>query len=171
MVTLFTHVPEGVLRDLSGKSFPEGYVLSSALDWIVEDAIDQTFAEQEPYAVLQVEVPREALEIDREDLLLAIAEDLEVDPDEISEENFPATFEKALELTESATLVDPVSTDKATVLGVPFEVREEDLTPKEFKEGLWWRFPHPPIPLGSLRERFWPGIFRKILMPRKKRFL
>jgi hypothetical protein len=171
MVTLYTHLPEAVLRDLAGKSFPEGYVLSSALDWMVEDAIDQAYAENEPHAVIQVEVSREALEIDREDLWLAIAEDLEVDPDEVSEEDLPKTFEKALELVESAVLVDPVSTDQATVLGVPFEVREEDLTPKELKDEIWFRFPHLPVPLKDLKQRFWPGIFRKIFFSRKRSVL
>lgn len=169
MLKLYTHVPERMVVDLAAGSFPAGYVLSPDLDWVVEDAIDEGEFEEEPHVVISIELPKEAVEIDRDDLLEAISDELDVPLEEISQEHFPETFEEALELTQSVELVKPVEAGLGTILGVPFEVMEEDLTPEELGKGTWYRFPNPPVRISELRERFWPGIFRKIFTPKRRR--
>ncbi len=77
-------------------------------------------------------------------------------------EEWPQTMEEAIDLTETATLVQRLLPPGAVVLGIPKEIVMEEQTPEEAATDAWYRFDIDPVPLADFRRSFFREMFRRV---------
>jgi hypothetical protein len=151
-----------------GQQSPEVIALQEAIDQIQEhiEVLYSQYVPDEPEEPEEPETEIELTEASKEDLdpeeLKRIAEF----EDPTLREDWPKTLKAAVELTESATLTDRVQGDKFRVLGAPAYAYNEELTPEERRQGVWFRLPQEPVPLMQFKSPFWREFLRMLFFRR-----
>lgn len=96
-----------------------------------------------------------------------VFEEEEEEEKEEEEDDWPQTLAEAVELTQSATLTETLPPQNAVVLGQPFELVQEELTPEEAKTERWFRFTlEQPTPLVDFQLPFWKRLIQALVTGR-----